>query len=103
MSSAPMRPSAGRSAFVARRITASFVAISYTFRVVRQFPVLIAAAAVALSAAASAQRQDAFVASRNHPAIAYDTSPVTDRVGALNRRIQAGEVQLTFDPASGYL
>ena len=77
----------------------------------RQFPVLIAAAVVALGAAAvpstalraGAQRQDAFVASRNHPAIAYDKSPVTDRVWALNRRIQAGDVQLTFDPVSGYL
>ncbi len=69
----------------------------------RPFPVLIVAAVVALGVAAAAQRQDAFVASRNHPAIAYDKSPVTDRVWALNRRIQAGEVQLTFDPVSGYL
>lgn len=62
-----------------------------------------AAAGPSTALRAGAQRQDAFVASRNHPAIAYDTSPVTDRVTALNRRIQSGEVQLTFDPVSGYL
>jgi hypothetical protein len=69
----------------------------------RLFPVLLAAALIALGAAAAAQRQDAFVQSRNHAAIAYDKTPGADRVVALNRRIQAGEVDLAFDPASGYL
>lgn len=78
----------------------------------RIFPALVVAGVIALGVAAgpsttlragAQQRTDAFVASRNHPAIAYDKAPATDRVAALNRRIQAGEIQLTFDPVSGYL
>lgn len=69
----------------------------------RMFPVLVILSAVALSAAVGAQRRDAFTASRDHEAIAYSSAPVSDRVAALNRRIQDGTVQLTFDPVSGYL
>ena len=38
-----------------------------------------------------------------HPAIAWATRPTTDAVAALNRRLEAGEASLTFEPGSGYL
>jgi hypothetical protein len=37
------------------------------------------------------------------PAIAYFTSPVSDRVAELNGKLQSGAVRLTFDDARGYL
>jgi hypothetical protein len=55
------------------------------------------------AAAVVAQRTDAFVAPRDHPAIEYSKGPVTDRVFELNRRIQDGRVRLKFDGPSGYL
>jgi hypothetical protein len=48
------------------------------------------------------QRPDAFVASRDHPAIDYSNGPVRDPVSALNRRIQEG-ASLTSEGAGGYL
>jgi len=41
--------------------------------------------------------------SPDHPAIQYSTRETTDPVAALNRRIQAGELQLAFDAPRGYL
>lgn len=38
-----------------------------------------------------------------HPAIAWATRPTNDAVAALNRRLEAGEAALTFEPGSGYL
>jgi hypothetical protein len=67
---------------------------------------LLAAFAVCAGASAAAvfaQRTDAFVASRDHPAIEYSKGPVTDRVTDLNRQIQDGSVRLKFDGPSGYL
>ncbi len=52
---------------------------------------------------ALAQRQDAFVASRDDAAIQYSRGETTDRVGALDGKLQNGSVKLTFDSASGYL
>jgi hypothetical protein len=40
---------------------------------------------------------------RNHPAIAYATSPHSDPVFKLNERLQSGEVTLTSEPGTGYL
>ncbi|HEX7139707.1 MAG TPA: hypothetical protein VF219_17780 [Vicinamibacterales bacterium] len=37
------------------------------------------------------------------PAIGYFTTPPSDPVARLKQRLDAGEVQLTFDPAQGYL
>lgn len=54
-------------------------------------------------AAVSAQRSDAFGASRDHEAINYSTAPVSNAVTALNDKLARGEVALTFDPVSGYL
>ena len=50
-----------------------------------------------------AQRQDAFVASRDDAAIQYSKGPTSDRVSELNRRIQSGAVKLAFDGPTGYL
>ena len=40
---------------------------------------------------------------RNHPAIGYATTPVTDDVSRLNGRIRSGEVSLEFNDTNGYL
>jgi hypothetical protein len=53
--------------------------------------------------AASAQRAGAFSASRGHPAIAYNSSPVDTVITTLNARLERGEVTLAFDPVRGYL
>ena len=50
-----------------------------------------------------AQRQDAFVASRDDAAIQYSKGPTSDRVSELNRKIQSGSVRLAFDGPTGYL
>jgi hypothetical protein len=67
--------------------------------------VLIAFATLAglFATALLGQRQDAFVASRNHPAIDYANGPTTDRVVDLNKRIRDGSTRLTFEDAAGYL
>jgi hypothetical protein len=49
------------------------------------------------------QRRDAFVASRDHPAIAYSKRPVDDPVSQLSRRIQDGTVHLQTAGPNGYL
>ena len=66
---------------------------------------IAAAAGLALicGATALAQRRDVFVASRDHPAIAYTRGPVTDAVQQLARRIQSGSVRLQIDGPNGYL
>src|SRR3954470_22365719 len=40
---------------------------------------------------------------RNHPAIAYATSPQSDPVYKLNQRLKNGEVTLESEPVNGYL
>ena len=62
-----------------------------------------ALAACAWMAVASAQRSDAFLASRDHEAIRYSTAPVSNAVTALNDKLGRGELTLSFDPVSGYL
>ncbi len=64
---------------------------------------LTSAALLVVSAAAIAQRMDAFVESREHPAIAYNTAPVHNAISELNRRLDEGSAALSFDPVSGYL
>jgi hypothetical protein len=49
------------------------------------------------------QRMDAFVESREHPSIAYNTAPVHNAVSELNRRLDEGSATLAFDPSSGFL
>src|SRR5580700_7655203 len=65
---------------------------------------LIAAAAVlALAGVASAQLGDSSFDQLDHPAIQYTTRAARDPVAALNSRIQAGDLQLSFDAGHGYL
>lgn len=58
---------------------------------------------VLVGAAAGAQRRDAFVGSRDHPAIRYSTADTNDPVAQLNRKLQSGAAGLKFDRATGYL
>lgn len=51
----------------------------------------------------TAQRTIAPSLLRQHPAIGYGSAPVDDAVARLMRRMSAGQTQLTFDPATGYL
>jgi hypothetical protein len=39
----------------------------------------------------------------DHPAIGYNTIPLSDPVTELSRKIEQGKVQLAFDPITGYL
>ena len=64
---------------------------------------VLAGLALAGAATALAQRRDVFVASRDHPAIAYTRGPVSDAVYQLDRHIQDGSVRLQFDGPNGYL
>jgi hypothetical protein len=64
---------------------------------------LAAAAGVFFVAVADAQRRDVFVASRDHAAIAYTTTPADDPVARLNARLREGAATLVFDGESGYL
>jgi hypothetical protein len=65
------------------------------------FVILLGTATISLTGAI--QRAGAFVASRDHPAIAYSTAPVNDAAALLNRKLADGSAKLSFDPASGYL
>jgi hypothetical protein len=44
-----------------------------------------------------------FLATHDHPAIAYRTAPAADDIAALDARIRAGAVRLEFENGSGYL
>jgi hypothetical protein len=65
--------------------------------------VVTATIGVTLVAAAHGQFADSFVQSRDVPAIAYSTAPVTDRIAALNERLRDGRATLAFDARGGYL
>jgi hypothetical protein len=61
-------------------------------------------ALVAFAAAVvSAQRRDAFVLSRDHPAVRYTAGELDNPLTRLNERLAKGEVRLSFDPDNGYL
>src|SRR6185503_21160804 len=66
-------------------------------------PAVLAILAGIYATAAVAQYADSYVQSRDHPAIDYSKGPVTDRVAAVNRKLQDGALQLKFDGPSGYL
>jgi hypothetical protein len=55
------------------------------------------------AAVVTAQRRDAFVLSRDHPAIRYSTAEPDNPIARLNERIASGAVRLAYDPGSGYL
>jgi hypothetical protein len=46
---------------------------------------------------------DTFVNWAEHPAIRYQSTPTTDPIAELNRKMQAGEVHLLRDGSAGYL
>jgi hypothetical protein len=60
-------------------------------------------ASVALASAASAQLGDSSFDQFDHPAIEYLARPASDPVAALIRRIDSGDLQLSFDAQHGYL
>jgi hypothetical protein len=55
------------------------------------------------TAVVSAQRRDAFVLSRDHPAIRYTAGETDNPIVRLNERLAKGEVRLAYDPENGYL
>jgi len=69
----------------------------------RRFQQLLAISVAAYATGLAAQRTDAFVANRDHPAIDYSKGAVSGRVADLNQRLRDGKVHLTFDPVTGYL
>ena len=69
---------------------------------IRFFPAAVVAFG-ALAAVAFAQLGDSSFEQLDHPAIDYINRAPRDPVAALNRRIQSGGVQLTFNAGSGYL
>jgi hypothetical protein len=73
--------------------------LTVTFRL--WLPIL--AAIWCLTVTVAGQRQVAPSLVRNHPAIAYATSPQSDRIFALNQRLESGEVRLHAEPQTGYL
>lgn len=58
---------------------------------------------IANVAIAIAQRPDAYTGSREHPAIAYNTTSVHTIVEDINSKLDAGTLKFTFDNTSGYL
>ena len=53
--------------------------------------------------AVDAQRGGTFMGSSDDPAIRYSTAPLNNAVVDLNRKLQEGAAQLTFDGRSGFL
>ena len=64
---------------------------------------VFAVAVAAYTAAVVAQRRDAFVLSRDHPAIRYSTGELDNPIVRLNERLAKGEVRLSYDAGNGYL
>src|SRR5688500_140000 len=70
----------------------------------RRSPFVFALAVAAFAAAVvSAQRRDAFVLSRDHPAIRYTAGDLDNPITRLNDRLSKREVRLSYEPDSGYL
>ena len=63
---------------------------------------LLAAAAIAVTSGA-VQFADLSPDLVREPAIAYFTTPPTDRVARLKAGLQSGSVRLAFDPVQGHL
>ena len=69
-----------------------------------RFPLVFVVAVAGFAAAVvNAQRRDAFVLSRDHPAIRYTSGDVDNPIVRLNERLAKGEVRLSYDPDNGYL
>ncbi len=59
---------------------------------------VFAVALAAFVATVAAQRRDAFVLSRDHPAIRYSTGDVDNPIVRLNERLTKREVTLSLRP-----
>ena len=69
-----------------------------------RFPLVFVIAVAGFAAAVvDAQRRDAFVLSRDHPAIRYTNGDLDNPIVRLNERLAKGEVRLSYDPDHGYL
>jgi hypothetical protein len=73
------------------------------FSFARRIVVLACAAAGSWSVLLTAQRPDAFTASRDDPAIQYSTRSEKTDATQLNEDLAAGKTRLAFDPSNGYL
>ena len=67
------------------------------------FGVGLLCALARIPAPLSAQRGGMFLGSADDPAIAYSTAPLNNAVTGINKKLQDGTVQLTFQGRSGYL
>ena len=65
--------------------------------------VFVVAVAAFAAAVVSAQRRDAFVLSRDHPAIRYTAGDVDNPIVRLNERLAKGELRLSYEADHGYL
>jgi hypothetical protein len=69
-----------------------------------RFPLVFVVAVAGFAAAVvNAQRRDAFVLSRDHPAVRYTNGDLDNPIVRLNERLAKGEVRLSYDPDHGYL
>ena len=64
---------------------------------------LVASAGLLGAGAVVAQGPYGFSASREHPAIQYETGPVDNAVSRLNQRLATGAASLSFEGPTGYL
>ena len=69
----------------------------------RSAVVLAVAAATFVTSLVAAQRRDAFVLSRDHPAIRYSSGELDNPVERLNARLASGDARLGYDAGNGYL
>jgi len=69
----------------------------------KRLGILLAALAWAGAVAAAAGQLQHPSLLRNHPEIKYATTPVTDPIAELDRKLASGEVRLQSDGRSGYL
>jgi hypothetical protein len=58
---------------------------------------------ITVALVASQERNDVFVRSRDHPAIAYTSGRVDDPIAHLNAQLDQGTASLAYEPARGYL
>jgi hypothetical protein len=77
--------------------------VRFTALVCWQAAVLAGVASAQLAAGQGQLVDRAFFPTRDHPAIAYTTTPASDAVAALEAKLRAGAIRLEADADSGYL
>src|SRR5262245_39018327 len=68
-----------------------------------KFIVWAVVVAAACAAVGSAELADTLAPAKDHPVIAYGSTPSHDPVAELNRKLQSSAVHLNFENGSGYL